>query len=88
MRPACLALAMIGCLLLATNVYAGQTKDADSDNTRQETKKPEGSYVQQKSPKDVPGWAGANADIPLNDRQGLQPSYDRSDEPSFGERAR
>ena len=75
---------MIICLLLATNVYADQTKNANGNDVQQETKDANGNYVQQEAPKGVPTWAGANTDNPPRYDEGLQPSYDRTDEPSFG----
>ena len=65
---------MIACLLLTVNVYADQTKDADT-----------GADVQQKAPNPSPGWAGANSEPPFNDDESLEPSYSDVDEPSFGD---
>ena len=78
-------LVMIACLLLATNIYADQTKDKDTggNNAQQETKDADGNYVQKKAT-EAPGWASANGDPALSEDRSGQPSYRDVREPSFG----
>ena len=76
---------IIACLFLATNVYADQAKDTAGNDVQQETQNISGSVVQQKAPNPAPQWAGANVDSPYRYDQGLQPSYEHNDEPSFGD---
>ncbi|MDD5437050.1 MAG: hypothetical protein PHX20_05855 [Candidatus Omnitrophica bacterium] len=68
---------IIICLCLAVNVYAGQTKDADSNYARNEA--PEAS------PGTSPDWANANAEPSFSGDESEEPSYSRTDEPSFGD---
>jgi hypothetical protein len=65
-------LSIIACLLLAANVYAGQTEDTD------------GNDAQKAAPEAVPGWASADGEPASADDEGLEPSYSDTDEPSFG----
>ena len=78
---------MIVCMFLAANLYAAdQAKDAGDDNAQQENKNPVSTSFQQEAPRGVPSWAGADTDTQWpNHDEGLQPSYDHNDEPSFGD---
>lgn len=55
---------------------------------KQKGKNFSGSYFPREAPRGVPTWAGANTDDPPRDDEGLQPSYERTDEPSFGHNRR
>ena len=76
---------IIICILLAGNVYASQAKDSEGNGVRQEAKDANSGTVQQQAPSPAPSWAGANAESGLGNDEGMQPSYDHTDEPSFGD---
>lgn len=77
-------LLIAACIFLAADVYADEANDAGGSVARQGPREPFGS-VQQEAPKAAPEWAGENMRVPtFNDDEGMQPDYERNDEPSFG----
>lgn len=65
------------CLLLAINIYAGETKNTGEDNVRQVTT---GNISEA-----MPSWASAEGERPSDDNESFEPSYSHTDEPSFGD---
>ena len=76
-------LLMIAWLLLATNVYAGQTKDADNSSVQSEASKASEALKPSEAPNPVPNWAGANSEPSLSDDDSVEPSEYNNEEPSF-----